>query len=107
MKKIAIISDIHANLPALEAVLNDIQTNYTTEDIYCLGDLVDAAPWHNEVIELIEARGIPTVMGNHDERIVLNSQVIPMANTLLRRLRHVLPQLNTPRHLSPMRQEPF
>lgn len=79
MKKIAIISDIHANLPALEAVLNDIQTNYTTEDIYCLGDLVDAAPWHNEVIELIEARGIPTVMGNHDERIVLNSQVIPMA----------------------------
>lgn len=78
MLKIAIISDIHGNLPALEAVLVDIEQNYQADKIYCLGDLVDAVPWHNEVIELIRQLNIPTVMGNHDERIVLNSKVIAM-----------------------------
>lgn len=79
MKKIAIISDIHANLPALTTVLKDIDNNYHADEIYCLGDLVDCAPWHNEVIEVIKQRGIPTIMGNHDERIALNAEVIPMA----------------------------
>lgn len=79
MKKIAIISDIHANLPALNAVLEDIENNYQADEIYCLGDLVDCAPWHNEVIKIIKHKGIPTIMGNHDERIVLNAEVIPMA----------------------------
>lgn len=78
MQKIAIISDIHGNLPALRAVLNDIETEYKADKIFCLGDLVDAVPWHNEVIDIIREKGIPTVMGNHDERIVLDSKVIPM-----------------------------
>lgn len=78
MLKIAIISDIHGNLPALEAVFADIEKEYKADKIYCLGDLVDAVPWHNEVIEIIRERQIPTVMGNHDERIVLDSKVIAM-----------------------------
>lgn len=78
MQKIAIISDIHGNLPALRAVLNDIETEYKADKIFCLGDLVDAVPWHNEVIDIIREMKIPTVMGNHDERIVLDSKVIPM-----------------------------
>lgn len=47
--RIAIISDIHGNLPALRAVLNDIESR-AIDQIVCLGDLVDFAPWSNEVI---------------------------------------------------------
>ncbi|WP_413733902.1 metallophosphoesterase family protein [Sodalis sp. RH21] len=55
-RQIAIFSDVHANLPALNAVLRDIDARGIT-DIFCLGDLVDFAPWPNEVIELIRKRG--------------------------------------------------
>ncbi|ALL07167.1 hypothetical protein AQ505_17740 [Pedobacter sp. PACM 27299] len=72
--KIAIISDIHANLPALKAVLEDIGS-FKPDQVYCLGDLTDAAPWHNEVIELIQELNIPTIMGNHDERIAFDHPV--------------------------------
>ena len=40
--------------------------------VFCLGDLVDFAPWPNEVIETIRQRRIPTLMGNHDERIAFD-----------------------------------
>lgn len=75
--KIAIFSDVHANLPALEAVLNDIEKRRISE-IYCLGDLVDFAPWGNEVIDLIKTNRIFCLMGNHDERIVFDTPVIPL-----------------------------
>ncbi|HAU51794.1 MAG TPA: metallophosphatase family protein, partial [Sphingobacterium sp.] len=52
MIQLAIISDIHANLIALDAVLTDIKNKGLTQ-IYCLGDLVDFAPWGNEVIDRI------------------------------------------------------
>ncbi|MBF7091571.1 metallophosphoesterase family protein [Flavobacterium sp. ALJ2] len=77
MKNIAIISDIHGNLPALEVVLEDIKQR-KIEQIYCLGDLVDFAPWHNEVIELIKELEIPCLMGNHDERIAFDHEVTPL-----------------------------
>jgi diadenosine tetraphosphatase ApaH/serine/threonine PP2A family protein phosphatase len=48
------------------------------DTILCLGDLVDFAPWPNEVIDLIRARGICTLMGNHDERIAANIEVTPI-----------------------------
>ncbi|MBC9929813.1 metallophosphoesterase family protein [Chitinophaga qingshengii] len=76
--KIAIISDIHGNLPALEAVLDDI-SRYGADQLYCLGDLTDAAPWHNEVIQRIRSLRIPTIMGNHDERIAYDIPVRPLA----------------------------
>lgn len=75
--RIAIISDIHANLPALKAVLEDISL-FNPDQIYCLGDLTDAAPWHNEVIELIQERNIPSIMGNHDERIAFDHPIHPL-----------------------------
>ncbi|MCV9927130.1 metallophosphatase family protein [Flavobacterium sp. LS1R49] len=77
MKNIAIISDIHGNLPALKVVLEDIKQR-NIDQIYCLGDLVDFAPWHNEVIELIKALEIPCLMGNHDERIAFDHEVTPL-----------------------------
>lgn len=66
--KIALFSDIHANLPALQAVLADID-NRNPDLIYCLGDLVGYGPYPNEVINEIRRRRIPTIAGNHDERI--------------------------------------
>ncbi|WP_293303766.1 metallophosphoesterase family protein [Pedobacter sp. UBA5917] len=77
MIQIAIISDIHANLIALEKVLDDIDQRGIT-DIYCLGDLVDFAPWGNEVIAVMKKRNIPTLLGNHDERIGFNQPIIPL-----------------------------
>lgn len=77
MLTIAVISDIHANLPAFKAVLADINTR-NVDQIYCLGDLVDFAPWPNEVIDLIRQQRIPTIMGNHDERIAFDQPVISL-----------------------------
>ncbi len=64
----ALISDIHGNLPALEAVLADIDTK-SFDAIYHLGDLVGYAPWPNEVVEAIASRGIAGVAGNYDSTV--------------------------------------
>jgi predicted phosphodiesterase len=62
---IALFSDIHANLPALEACLADIDRRQP-DQIFCLGDLVGYNIWPNEVIREIRRRGIPTIAGNYD-----------------------------------------
>jgi putative phosphoesterase len=64
--RIAIFSDVHANFPALEAVLHDIAT-VGVDERYALGDLVGYAPWPNEVLERLRAEGLPIVMGNYDD----------------------------------------
>ncbi|WP_298736112.1 metallophosphoesterase family protein [uncultured Chitinophaga sp.] len=63
--KIALFSDIHANLPALEACLHSIDEQQP-DAVYCLGDLVGYNIWPNEVINIIRKRGIPTIAGNYD-----------------------------------------
>lgn len=63
--KIALFSDIHANLPALEAFFKDVESR-KPDAIYCLGDLVGYNIWPNEVIQEIRKRGIPTIAGNYD-----------------------------------------
>lgn len=70
--RIALFSDIHANLPALEACLKSIEEQ-TPDAIYCLGDLVGYNIWPNEVINEIRRRGIPTIAGNYDQGIGLMS----------------------------------
>ena len=65
----ALISDIHANLPALEAVLRDIAGRAGVDATYHLGDLVGYAPWPNEVVDMLIARGIPGVAGNYDSTV--------------------------------------
>jgi len=64
--KIALISDIHSNLPALEAVLDDLKTRADVAGVYHLGDLVGYAPWPDEVVNRIRAEGIPGIAGNYD-----------------------------------------
>ena len=63
--KIALFSDIHSNLPALEACLKNIEEQ-KVDAVYCLGDLVGYNIWANEVINEIRKRGIPTIAGNYD-----------------------------------------
>lgn len=70
--KIALFSDIHANLPALQACLNSIEEQ-RPDAVYCLGDLVGYNIWPNEVINEIRKRGIPTIAGNYDQGIGLMS----------------------------------
>ena len=64
--KIAIISDVHANLEALTSCLKKI-SELGADKIICLGDLVDYCAEPNECIELIKANCDAVVMGNHDE----------------------------------------
>ena len=65
----ALISDIHANLPALEAVRADIAANRDVAATYHLGDLVGYAPWPNEVVDTLRSAGIPGVAGNYDSTV--------------------------------------
>jgi putative phosphoesterase len=66
--RVAVITDIHANLPALEAALARIAA-LGIERVYCGGDLVGYGPRPNEVCAVIEERGIPTIYGNYDHAI--------------------------------------
>jgi predicted phosphodiesterase len=68
MKQVTIFGDIHGNLPALEAVLADIEAHDPTP-LYCLGDLVGYGTFPNEVIEVIRERNIPTLIGNYDQGV--------------------------------------
>jgi len=63
--KIALFSDIHANLPALVAFFADVEKR-SPDAIYCLGDLVGYNIWPNEVVDEIRKRNIPTIAGNYD-----------------------------------------
>ncbi len=62
---IALFSDIHANLPALQAFFKDVDSR-NVDAIYCLGDLVGYNIWANEVVNEIRSRKIPTIAGNYD-----------------------------------------
>jgi predicted phosphodiesterase len=65
----ALISDIHANLPALQAVLSDIAARRDVGATYHLGDLVGYAPWPNETVRLLLERQVPGVAGNYDSTV--------------------------------------
>jgi putative phosphoesterase len=67
-ERVAVITDIHANLPALEAALGRID-ELGIDRVYCGGDLVGYGPHPDEVCALIEQRQIPTIYGNYDYAI--------------------------------------
>jgi predicted phosphodiesterase len=62
----ALISDIHGNLEALQAVLADIATQ-SVDGIVCLGDVVGYGPNPNECLDLVMRRASRTILGNHDQ----------------------------------------
>ncbi len=67
-ERVAVITDIHANLPALEATLARVE-ELGIARLYCGGDLVGYGPHPNEVCALIEDHGMPTIYGNYDYAI--------------------------------------
>ena len=71
MSAVAIITDVHANLPALEAALARIE-QLGIEQVFCGGDLVGYGPHPNHVCALIEDLQIPTIYGNYDYAIGRN-----------------------------------
>ncbi len=74
MKPVAIISDIHANLPALTAVLEDID-NQGIEELVCLGDIVGYGAQPAECLELMRSRNFCAILrGNHDAFVAADEE---------------------------------
>jgi diadenosine tetraphosphatase ApaH/serine/threonine PP2A family protein phosphatase len=66
--RLAIISDIHSNIQALEKVLSAID-NLGIDQIYCLGDIVGYGPFPNECVEIVRKRCTLVIKGNHDSGV--------------------------------------
>ncbi|CQH62390.1 MJ0936 family phosphodiesterase [Halobacterium hubeiense] len=64
--KVAVVSDVHSNLVALEAVLDDLPD---VDAVVCAGDVVGYNPWPAECVDALRERDVPTVMGNHDRMV--------------------------------------
>ncbi len=67
---IAFISDIHGNLPALQAVLKDIDSLGTIDRVLCLGDVIGYGPQPVETLELVASRCKLILMGNHEHAVI-------------------------------------
>jgi len=65
--RVGVISDVHANRVALEAVLSDMPA---VDGLVCAGDVVGYNPWPADCVETLRDRDVPTVMGNHDRAVV-------------------------------------
>ncbi|MEE9174103.1 MAG: metallophosphoesterase family protein [Thermoplasmata archaeon] len=63
--RLALISDVHSNLPALEVVLEAAE-EAGAEHILHAGDVVGYNPFPNEVVRLLQSRGVQSIQGNHD-----------------------------------------
>jgi len=97
MKRLAIISDLHGNLPALEAVLADIKAQ-GVDEAYHLGDLVGYNSFPNEVVARVRELGLAGVAGNYDRAVsapegdpvaaYLNPAITPMGQEIYRWTRH-------------------
>ncbi len=69
MALVGFISDIHANLPALDAVMEKLER---CDEIYCCGDVVGYYPYPNEVVEVLKDADVKSVLGNHDYAVLTN-----------------------------------
>src|SRR5437867_12337209 len=63
--RLAVLADVHSNLPALQAVLADVD-RIGPDGIWVAGDLVGYNPWPNEVLEILRERHVRAIRGNHD-----------------------------------------
>ena len=72
--KLAVISDIHGNLEALQEVLADMDS-LGLETVVCLGDSIGYGPEPDQVIKLLRSRKIPSLMGNHEWGLVNESSL--------------------------------
>ncbi|MDQ4142476.1 MAG: metallophosphoesterase family protein [Actinomycetota bacterium] len=73
--RIAILGDIHGNLPALEAVVADLERQ-SVDQVWCSGDIGWGAPWPSECIAIVRESGWTTVKGNTDVWITGDPQTV-------------------------------
>lgn len=69
MNRIAILSDLHGNMPAIEKVISDLQTR-KVDQIFCLGDLISGPLWPKETIEFLMRQSWTFIRGNHDRWLI-------------------------------------
>ncbi|HST03433.1 MAG TPA: metallophosphoesterase family protein [Chloroflexia bacterium] len=80
MQSIAIISDIHGNCTALDAVLSDLASN-PAEGVVCLGDAIQGGPQPTQVVQRLRQLGCPVVMGNADAWMLTGHETSPTETT--------------------------
>ena len=83
--KIALLGDIHANLPALQAVLSHAQSQHA-EVIWNVGDSVGYGPFPNQVLDLLQEKDILSILGNYD----LKALAFPAKEAKWRKKKHPL-----------------
>src|SRR5581483_12346510 len=71
--RIGVISDTHANLPALEATLDELD-QYGVDKIYSLGDTIHLGPYPSEVLELLFSRNVICILGDHEDLLLNDLQ---------------------------------
>lgn len=74
--EVGVISDIHANLPALKAVLDELDSQ-GVDEIVCLGDLIGVLGWPDKVVATVREHATHTVYGNHDSRLFSDRHWMP------------------------------
>jgi len=75
MMRLAVLSDVHGNLPALEAVLTDLETQGAPDQIWVLGDLVAFCPWPKETLARLRVLpGVSFLRGNTDRYLVTDQR---------------------------------
>jgi predicted phosphodiesterase len=93
---IAVFTDIHGNLEALEAILNDIhRRRHRIKDIYFLGDAVTFGPNSSECIKLLQEHNVKCVIGNHEQRLIrYDTTVAQMTPAGIKHMKYVFDQLD-------------
>jgi diadenosine tetraphosphatase ApaH/serine/threonine PP2A family protein phosphatase len=93
--RLAVLSDIHGNLDALDAVLSDLERQ-EIDQVLCLGDSIGYGPQPEEVLARLIERGIPSLLGNHELAVVDPSALMGFNIVARRALRHSIAQLSQP-----------
>src|SRR5690606_14354102 len=90
MTRIAVLSDIHGNLPALEAVVADAERRGCAS-FANLGDILSGPLWPRETAEYLMARDWPTIAGNHERQVLTDPDDLAGVSDLFVR-RHCTPE---------------
>lgn len=88
--RLGVISDVHGNLPALEAVLGDMPA---VDQLVCLGDTIGYNPWPQEAVECVRRHADFSLKGNHD-RYVYRPAAAEMNDAAMAGLRYAAAQLS-------------
>ena len=95
--RFALISDIHGNLNALEAVLEDIEAKGGADQLVCLGDITAVGPQPKESLDKVRELDCPIIMGNHDEWLLTmdDELLIPEAAKVDKVLAEIVKDIDT------------